>query len=238
MPYYKDRFIDRIVILTGAGVSAESGISTFRDEDGLWENHDPMDIATPEAFQRDPELVYRFYNARREQLAGVSPNAAHEAIARLQSGFQGDVYLVTQNVDDLHERGGSQQVCHMHGELNAMLCNHCRSSHRAPVQFDESHECPACEQAGGLRPDVVWFGEMPYFMGEIEAQLAGCSLFIAIGTSGVVYPAAGFVREARRAGAIAVEVNKERSDVAGYFHEHRTGLAGIEVPALVDELLA
>ena len=158
--------------------------------------------------------------------------------ARLQQNFEGDVFLVTQNVDDLHERGGSGQVCHMHGELNAMLCNFCRRSHPAPASFDHSDSCPACGESGGLRPDVVWFGEMPYFMQEIEARLAGSSLFIAIGTSGAVYPAAGFVREARRAGAITIEVNKERSDVAGYFHEHRMGLASQAVPALVDELLA
>jgi NAD-dependent deacetylase len=238
LPYFNDRFIDHIVILTGAGISAESGLATFRDADGLWQNHDPMDIATPEAFARDPDLVYRFYNERRQQLAEVQPNAAHRAIAELQREFDGSVYLVTQNVDDLHERGGSEQVCHMHGELKAALCAACRRSDLAPIHFDHRDSCSHCGQSGQLRPDVVWFGEMPNFMGEIEAQLSGCSLFVAIGTSGAVYPAAGFVREARRSGAITVELNKERSDVAGYFHQHRLGAAGEEVPALVEQLLS
>lgn len=238
LPYFNDRFIDHIVILTGAGISAESGLATFRDAQGLWENHDPMDIATPEAFKRDPDLVYRFYNERRQQLSEVEPNEAHRAIAKLQRDFQGSVYLVTQNVDDLHERGGSEQVCHMHGELKVALCAACHQSEQAPIHFDHRDSCSHCGQLGKIRPDVVWFGEMPYFMAEIEAQLSACSLFVAIGTSGAVYPAAGFVQEARRSGAITVELNKERSDVAGYFHEHRLGTAGTEVPELVAQLLS
>lgn len=238
MLYYKQRAIDQIVILTGAGISAASGLSTFRDADGLWENHDPMDIATPEAFARDPALVYRFYNARREQLAGVQPNAAHLALARLQATLGDGVFLVTQNVDDLHERGGSRQVCHMHGELGSMLCQHCGRRQPAPGAFDDSTACPGCERTGGLRPDVVWFGEMPYFMDTIEAHLAGCDLFIAVGTSGAVYPAAGFVQLARQAGALTVEVNTQASDVAGYFHCHYVGCATDQLGILVDELLA
>jgi len=150
-----ERPIERIVILTGAGVSAESGVPTFRDADGLWEQHDPMDIATPEAFARDPELVYRFYNARRNTLSAVEPNAAHLALARLQRQFPGEVFLVTQNVDDLHERGGSDQVCHMHGQLKAMLCTACGRSLEAQADYDGDSVCPACSRRGTLRPDIV-----------------------------------------------------------------------------------
>ncbi|MEH6517899.1 MAG: NAD-dependent deacylase [Halioglobus sp.] len=238
MAYYLEREINRIVVLTGAGISAESGLATFRDSDGLWENHDPMDIATPEAFARDPALVYRFYNERRKQLTDVQPNAAHRAVARLQKEFDGQVFLVTQNVDDLHERGGSLQVCHMHGELQSMLCSDCRAVMPATEDFDHSTDCPNCGKAGYLRPDIVWFGEMPYQMEAIFAELASCDLFVAVGTSGVVYPAAGFVQQARQAGALCVEVNKEASDVAGYFQQHRVGQATVQLKTLVDELLA
>lgn len=237
MPLFNDHHIERIVVLTGAGVSAESGLSTFRDADGLWENHDPMEIATPEAFARDPDLVYRFYNARRSQLGSVEPNPAHQALARLQREYPGEVYLVTQNVDDLHERGGSPQVCHMHGELRSMSCGHCGATLRAMPAFDGGSQCPDCNRSGGLRPDVVWFGEMPYHMEEIGRQLSRCDLFVAVGTSGVVYPAAGFVREARVHGALTVEVNKEISEVTGLFHQQRKGAATREVAALVEELL-
>jgi NAD-dependent deacetylase len=230
--------LKRIVILTGAGVSAESGLSTFRDSGGLWEKHDPMDIATPEAFARDPALVYRFYNARRNQLQGVSPNAAHRALARLQAGFPGDVFLVTQNVDDLHERGGSEQVCHMHGELTSMLCLACNSTQPVLEDYDGRSHCPRCGTCARLRPDIVWFGEIPYHMDTIETRLRACDLFIAIGTSGLVYPAAGFVQEALSGGAQTIEINRESSAVTGYFHQQRLGPASVEVAALVDELLA
>jgi NAD-dependent deacetylase len=235
---FHGRFINRIVILTGAGISAESGLSTFRDADGLWEKHDPMEIATPEAFARDPALVYRFYNARRNQLPQVEPNDAHRALARLQQEFPGDVFLVTQNVDDLHERGGSAEVCHMHGELNSMLCAACDSAMPAAADYDADSDCPGCGIRGRLRPDVVWFGEMPYHMEEIELRLMDCDLFVAIGTSGVVYPAAGFVQRALAHGALTVEVNKEVSDVTGFFHQQRKGPATREVAVLVEELLA
>jgi len=237
MAHFNGRFIDRIVVLTGAGISAESGIPTFRDAAGLWEQHDPMDIANPGAFRRDPALVYRFYNARRASLAGVAPNSAHQALARLQQEFAGEVFLVTQNVDDLHERGGSRQVCHMHGQLGAMLCNCCETSMQAPEAFDARSACPACGSVGSLRPDVVWFGEIPHYMDEIALQLGNCDLFIAIGTSGLVYPAAGFVQRARLHGATTVEVNIEPSDVAGLFDHQRQGLATLAVTALVAELL-
>ena len=237
MPHFHGRYIDRVVVLTGAGISAESGVPTFRDADGLWERHNPMDIATPEAFSRDPELVYRFYNARRSQLTRVQPNAAHRALARLQREFPGEVYLVTQNVDDLHERGGSHQVCHMHGELLTMSCTACQRSMRAQEDYDGRSECPACGVRGKLRPDVVWFGEMPYHMDQIETQLADCDLFVAIGTSGLVYPAAGFVRHALAAGATTLELNSQLSEVTGLFHHQLQGPATATVASLVRELL-
>jgi len=237
MPMFNGRFIQRVLVLTGAGISAESGLATFRDPGGLWERYDPMELATPEAFRRDPALVHRFYNSRRAQLAQVAPNAAHSALARLQREFEGEVFLVTQNVDDLHERGGSSQVCHMHGELLAMRCNACGSRQRTHRAFDCDSTCPSCNSCGSLRPDVVWFGEMPYFMDEIEARLADCDLFVAVGTSGQVYPAAGFVRQARAAGALAVEINPQPSDTAGLFQLQQRGPATEQLPALVEQLL-
>ena len=231
------RVIRNVVILTGAGISAESGLATFRDSGGLWEGHDPMEIATPEAFSRNPELVYRFYNARRQQMVDALPNDAHSALARLQQDYPGDVFLVTQNVDDLHTRAGSPQVCHMHGELMSVLCQQCEA--RTPWQrdCDQYTLCPGCKSSGRVRPDIVWFGEMPYCTDEIDRRLIQCDLFVAIGTSGVVYPAAGFVREARRGGAITVEINREPSEVANEFHQQRLGPATREVSALVEELL-
>ncbi len=227
----------RIVLLTGAGVSAESGLATFRGADGLWENHDPTELATPEAFARDPALVYRFYGERLAKLAAVEPNEAHRAIARLQQAYSGEVFLVTQNVDDLHERGGSPQVCHMHGELTRALCRRCGERTGVVAPYDGATPCGACGRPGGLRPDVVWFGEMPYHMRQIESRLAACDLFIAIGTSGTVYPAAGFVGIARRRGAATLEVNLECGDPGGGFQDALTGPATREVPLLVDRLL-
>jgi NAD-dependent deacetylase len=230
--------LERIVVLTGAGVSAESGLATFRDSGGLWEQHDPMDIATPQAFARDPALVYRFYNARRNQLLNAQPNAAHRSLARLQREFSGAVFLVTQNVDDLHERGGSEQVCHMHGQLDSMLCTACSATLQVHEDYDGGSVCRACGVAGKLRPDIVWFGEIPYHMDAIAEHLQACDLFIAVGTSGVVYPAAGFVREALSNGAFTIEINREVSEVTGYFHQQRCGAATVTVAALVEELLA
>ena len=228
--------IERIVILTGAGISAESGIDTFRSAGGLWEQHKIEDVATPEGFARDPDLVLGFYDARRAALADVKPNAAHEALARLEREFQGELLLVTQNVDDLHERGGSSQVLHMHGELKSALCNSCgvRSPWDAPMI--DRPACPICG-APTLRPDVVWFGEMPYQMERIYRALEQCDLFVSIGTSGAVYPAAGFVQEARGQGARTLELNLEPSEGSHFFSESRHGKAGELVPDWVDEVL-
>lgn len=230
------REIRNIVILTGAGISAESGIDTFRDAGGLWEQHRVEDVATPEGFARDPDLVLRFYDMRRAALAKVQPNAAHKALARLEAEFSGDLLLVTQNVDDLHERGGAKRVLHMHGELKSALCLSCemRSPWDAPML--DRPPCPVC-RAPMLRPDVVWFGEMPYQMDRIYRALREADLFVNIGTSGAVYPAAGFVRDARELGARTLELNLERSEGSHWFHESRQGPAGELVPAWVDEVL-
>ena len=228
--------MSKIVILTGAGISAESGIETFRAEDGLWAQHRVEDVATPEGFMRDPELVVNFYNARRAQLAEVEPNAAHRALARLQAEHDGEVVVITQNVDDLHERGGSTHVMHMHGELKSALCASCDHRWAAPLAMAPGDACPSCA-APTARPDIVWFGEMPYDMDALFKHLAQADIFAAIGTSGNVYPAAGFVAEAGRSGAHTLEFNLERSAVGSQFAEHRTGPASETVAAWVEGLL-
>ena len=228
--------MSKIVILTGAGISAESGIETFRAEDGLWAQHRVEDVATPEGFSRDPELVVDFYNARRKQAAEVSPNAAHKALARLEQLYAGQVVVITQNVDDLHEKGGSKNVMHMHGALKSALCAACNHRWPAPMVMAPGDVCPKCA-APAARPDIVWFGEMPYDMDEIFDHLAEADIFAAIGTSGNVYPAAGFVAEARRNGAHTIELNLERSAVGNQFAEHRTGPATRVVSEWVDEVL-
>lgn len=230
--------VERIVILTGAGVSAESGVPTFRGPDGLWEGHRVEDVATPQAFRRDPVLVQTFYDQRRAALARVAPNPAHEALARLDREWTGDLLLVTQNVDDLHERAGSKRLLHMHGELKSALCLACDARLPAPATLVDEPACPACLSRGTLRPDIVWFGEMPYHMGRIEDALLVADLFVSIGTSGNVYPAAGFVDLARHAGARCLELNLDPSMTSHRFHESRLGPAGTLVPSLVDELLA
>lgn len=230
--------VPSIVILTGAGVSAESGLPTFRGPDGLWEGHRVEDVASPEAFARDPRLVHRFYNLRRGALATVRPNAAHFAIARLQRDYPGEVTLVTQNVDDLHERAGSAEVIHMHGELRRARCARCGAGCAWDGDMDTGTRCPACGREGGMRPDIVWFGEVPYRMDEIERALERADIFAAVGTSGNVYPAAGFVRTARFAGARTLEFNNAGTAVSGFFQEHRVGPATTEVARWVDELLA
>ncbi|PZU16661.1 MAG: NAD-dependent protein deacylase [Citromicrobium sp.] len=229
-----------IVILTGAGISAESGIDTFRSgADGgpsLWEQHRVEDVATPEAFARDPDMVHRFYDMRRAAIQTKLPNPAHDALARLDAQCAGELLIVTQNVDDLHERAGARRVVHMHGEHLKALCEACgvRSDWRGALI--DRPPCPVC-QARALRPDVVWFGEMPYRMGEIYAALRKADLFVSIGTSGAVYPAAGFVRDARQVGAATLELNLERSEGSGWFHETRLGPASALVPAWVEEMV-
>ncbi len=228
---------ERIVILTGAGLSAESGLSTFRDEDGIWAKHNIEDVATPEAFARDPEAVLEFYNARRKGARGVKPNAAHQALARLEADFPGNVTTVTQNIDPLHEWAGTKNLIHMHGEILRALCAHCGAKEPWEKDLTVDLVCVVCNKNGGMRPDVVWFGEMPYQMEEIHAALGGCDLFISIGTSGNVYPAAGFVAEARATRAYTVELNLEPSEGTSMFAEAIHGKATEVVPAYVDRLL-
>jgi NAD-dependent deacetylase len=232
------REIRNIVVLTGAGISAESGLATFRGADGLWEGHRVEDVATPEAFRRDPALVQAFYDARRARLKEVEPNAAHRALARLDAEWTGDLLLVTQNVDDLHERAGSTRLLHMHGELKSAWCLACDA--RVPWEAELSHgpPCPACGNAGRLRPDIVWFGEMPYDMDRIDRALSDADLFVSIGTSGNVYPAAGFVQTARYCGAHTLEMNLEPSMGSIFFDESRTGPASRLVPSWVEGVLA
>ncbi len=226
-----------IVILTGAGISVESGVPTFRDANGLWENHRIEDVASPEGFERNPALVHRFYNMRRAALTSVHPNAAHQAVARLQREHQGWVTLITQNVDDLHERAGSPEVIHMHGELLKARCARCDEVRTWRKDLDELMRCEYCRSVGHMRPHIVWFGEMPFHMEDILTALNRADIFIAIGTSGLVYPAAGFVEVARQAGARTIEVNMDATAMSDAFQEHRVGKAGTNVPALVEELL-
>ena len=229
--------MSKIVILTGAGISAESGLGTFRDEGGLWAQHRIEDVATPEGFARDPDLVHDFYNARRQQAATAQPNAAHIALARLERDYAGDVVIVTQNVDSLHEAAGSTAVLHMHGRLNSALCYGCGHRWDAPPEMGPGTPCPACG-AAKTRPDVVWFGEIPYFMEEIAEHLAAATVFASIGTSGQVYPAANFVQEARAFGAATVELNLEPSEISRAFDTRRFGPATEVVPDWVHSLLA
>ncbi|MBB4614484.1 NAD-dependent deacetylase [Novosphingobium taihuense] len=230
-----------IVILTGAGISAESGIDTFRGGGGLWEQHRVEDVATPEAFERDPDLVLRFYDMRREAIQTKEPNAAHHALARLDREWPkkagGEVLIVTQNVDDLHERGGALNVLHMHGEHLNAWCMACDERHRWTGTLIDRPPCPACGESA-LRPDVVWFGEVPYRMEDIYQAVSGADLFVSIGTSGAVYPAAGLVRSARDLGVQTLELNLERSQGSAWFHETRLGPATEIVPAWVEELLS
>ena len=226
-----------IVVLTGAGISAESGIATFRGPGGLWEGHRVEDVCTPEALAADPELVHRFYDLRRAALAEVAPNAAHVALARLDREWAGGLLIVTQNVDDLHERAGARRMLHMHGELLSALCSACGTRRPWRDAMPVQARCDACGRAA-VRPDIVFFGEMPYQMERIEAALAEADLFVSIGTSGAVYPAAGFVQLADAYGAETLELNLERSAGSRFFGETRLGPAGDLVPAWVDEMLA
>jgi NAD-dependent deacetylase len=231
-----------IFVLTGAGVSAESGLGTFRDKngEGIWAKFDPMKLATPEAFARNPSEVLAFYDLRRRNLRNARPNAAHFALARLEATLAergGSLRLVTQNIDDLHERAGSRRVVHMHGELLKARCSACEAVHLWRDDLTVAHACPACGRAGTMRPHVVWFGEMPLAMGLIDRALRKADLFVAIGTSGAVYPAAGFVAEARAYGLATCEINLEAADNADLFDEQRLGPASETVPAWVEELV-
>ncbi|GLS84239.1 Sir2 family NAD+-dependent deacetylase [Paraferrimonas haliotis] len=231
--------LQRIVVLTGAGISAESGLRTFREEDGLWEKHPIEEVATPQAYQANPQKVRQFYNDRWQQLnkGDVQPNAAHLALARLEQEFAGRVHLVTQNVDNLHERAGFRRITHMHGELSKVRCP---VSHQVfPMQqpLSDNNVCTCCIPHYPLRPHIVWFGEMPLGMAQIETDLAQCDLFVAIGTSGSVYPAAGFVDIAQSVGAKTIELNLEPSLTASHFQEVRVGPASQTVPTLVEEIL-
>lgn len=233
MPAYTN-----IVILTGAGLSAESGLATFRDKEGIWAKVDYRDVATPEGFRRNPSLVLDFYNQRRRQNVHVQPNAAHLALGRLERDYPGEVLIVTQNIDPLHEMAGSTKLIHMHGEIQKALCSGCGARHPwGHADLVAESICPGCSKSAVLRPDVVWFGEMPYRLDEIADALARCDLFMSIGTSGTVYPAAGFVMEALRAGAHTVELNLEPSQGASHFAESIHGRATEVVPAYVDHLL-
>ncbi len=232
--------INNIIILTGAGISQESGIDTFRSEGGLWEQHKVEDVATPEGFARDPDLVLRFYDMRREAIQKAKPNDAHIALARLERELKAQdksLLIVTQNVDDLHERGGADNVLHMHGQHLTAWCTACDGRPEWRGTLIERPACPLCGEAGHLRPDVVWFGEMPYEMERIYAALSIADLFVSIGTSGAVYPAAGFVREARGQGIKTMELNLEPSQGSHFFDEARYGKASEIVPAWVDEIL-
>jgi NAD-dependent deacetylase len=229
-----------VFVLTGAGISAESGLGTFRDDSGIWTQYDLSEVATPEGFARDPAKVRAFYNARRANLASAAPNAAHLALARLQKGLAaigGRLFLCTQNVDDLHEQGGCTDVVHMHGELRVTRCHGCGATWPDAGPLSADSACPACGVVGTARPHVVWFGEMPLFMDAIEDALEESDLFVSIGTSGAVYPAAGYVTQARRLGIRTCELNLEPSDNARAFDERRYGPATEVAPAWVDEVL-
>ena len=230
-----------IVVLTGAGISAESGLGTFRDKDGIWTSYPLEDLATPEGFARNPDFVHSFYNDRRQQLKTAEHHAGHTALATLQSACRtagADFLLVTQNVDNLHEKAGSEDVLHMHGELLLIRCMNCGVIHEWADDIDRQSVCSACHTKGQLRPHIVWFGEMPFGMDQISNALSHCDLFVSVGTSGSVYPAAGFVQEARYAGARTVEVNLEPSENADVFDETLYGPASVMLPRFVDKVLA
>lgn len=229
-----------IVILTGAGISAESGIRTFRDQNGLWENHRIEDVATPEGFRRNPALVHQFYNLRRAQLQDptVQPNAAHRALADFEQqhlAAGGRFLLISQNVDNLHQRAGSQNLLHLHGQLQRVLCSRSRLSRDWSGDLTEQDRCDCCTPPQALRPDIVWFGEIPYRLDECFAALAQADLFISIGTSGQVYPAAGFTQAAAEAGAHTLELNLEKT--SSHFAAGHYGVASQVVPAYLHSLL-
>ena len=228
----------KIVVLTGAGISAESGLKTFRDNNGLWENHRVEEVATPKAFYSNPKLVYKFYNQRREQLLSdeVKENRGHLALAELEKKFDGEFVLITQNVDDLHERAGSKNVLHMHGELMKMRCSNTEEVYSAPKYFDGESICDCCQSKGSLRPHIVWFGEIPFYMDEIQRHLYECDLFVSIGTSGLVYPAAQFVQIAKMGSKCeTVEINLNNTEISSHFDKVYQGPAGKSVDEFIGD---
>ena len=227
-----------IFVLTGAGISAESGIQTFRGSSGLWEGQRVEDVASPSGFRRNPGLVFQFYNVRRAKINEAQPNTAHLALARLEREFPSTVTVVTQNIDDLHERAGSRNVIHMHGEAMKARCQECDAIAIWKCHLDESSVCPECRAVGSLRPHIVWFGEIPLFMDEIALALSEAELFISIGTSGQVYPAAGFAEAASRKGIHTIEINPDSTGISPHFDEHLRGPASLKVPELVEKLLS
>jgi NAD-dependent deacetylase len=228
----------KIVVLTGAGVSAESGVPTFRGSDGLWEGHRVEEVASPEAFARDPQMVHTFYNGRRRKAQEVEPNPAHRALAKLARARGVELTLVTQNIDDLHERAGSEEVLHMHGELLKARCNECAAVVPCREDLSRASICPACKGIDCMRPHVVWFGEIPFGLDEIAAAISSADQFVAIGTSGRVYPAASLVSWARQSGVTTLEMNLEESAASGVFQESRRGRAGELVPVWVEEVIS
>jgi len=233
--------MSNIFVLTGAGISAESGLGTFRDTDGAWARFDPMRLATPEGFAADPVLVHDFYNHRRRDARAAASNPAHMALARLEAGLAergGRLFLCTQNIDDLHERAGSRHVVHMHGELLKARCTACATDTVWHEDLTVETPCPHCGHSGDMRPDVVWFGEMPHHLEAIDEALAEADLFVAIGTSGAVYPAAGYVAQARAFGIPTLALTLEAADNAGLFEATRLGRASETVPAFVEEVLS
>lgn len=229
---------ENIVILTGAGISKESGIDTFRDKGGIWSKVKVEDVATPQAFEKNPSTVQKFYNERRANLLdpSIKPNAAHFALARLEREWQGDVAVVTQNIDNLHEAAGTKNLIHMHGELLKARCTNCGLVLDWDKPLGEEEKCPDCYQKT-LRPHVVWFGETPLMMGSIDQLLANCNLFLSIGTSGNVYPASGFVQVANACGSHTVEINLEPSEGATLFKQSKYGVATLLVPSFVQTLI-
>ena len=231
----------KLFVLTGAGISAESGMGTFRDTDGVWARFDPMKLASPQGFEQDPDLVQSFYNARRQSLLTAAPNPAHVALARLEDELGargGELFLCTQNIDDLHERAGSRHVVHMHGELRKARCMVCNAVTQWDTDLGGHDDCRSCGTNGMMRPHIVWFGEIPLYMDDIQNALEDSDMFVSIGTSGAVYPAAGFVSEARQMGIRTCEINLEPSDNARVFEERHYGPASEAVPAWVEHILS